>query len=130
MLGLKKTLYKFGAEKIKEIKDIVTDVGMNTLIFDPKRGEIIVEIRFGAAKYAYNHFMSSVEDLERAVMKLSNLMPNIDLNVWDIYYMMKPSSDLYDYIPPFKGTSHFQMLFFHHNYFSFFQLTTNIIIDI
>ncbi|CAE1274677.1 unnamed protein product [Acanthosepion pharaonis] len=103
VLGLKKTLYKFGAEKIKEIKDIVTDVGMNTLIFDPKRGEIIVEIRFGAAKYAYNHFMSSVEDLERAVMKLSNLMPNIDLNVWDIYYMMKPSSDLYDYIPPFKA---------------------------
>ncbi|CAE1178601.1 unnamed protein product [Acanthosepion pharaonis] len=130
VLGLKKTLYKFGAEKIKEIKDIVTDVGMNTLIFDPKRGEIIIEIRFGAAKYAYNHFMSSVEDLERAVMKLGNLMPNIDLNVWDIYYMMKPSSDLYDYIPPFKGTSHFQMFFFHHNCFFFFQMTTNIIIDI
>lgn len=129
MLGLKKTLYKFGAEKIKQVKDIVTDVGMNTLIFDPKRGEIILEIRLGAAKYAYNHFMSSVEDLERAVMKLSNLMPNIDLNVWDIYYMMKPSSDLYDYIPPFKGTSPFQISF-HHNCFFFFQLTTDIIIDI
>uniref|UniRef100_A0A1C9ZV19 Apolipophorin long isoform n=1 Tax=Uroteuthis edulis TaxID=55720 RepID=A0A1C9ZV19_9MOLL len=103
VLGLKDDLYKFGAEKMKEIKDIVTDVGMNTLIFNPKRGEIMVEIRFGAAKYAYNHFMSSVEDIQRAVNKLSNLMPNTDLNVWDMYYMMKPSSDLDDYIPPFKA---------------------------
>ena len=105
LLGLKDKLYKFGAEKMKKIKDIVTDVGMNTLIFNPKRGEIMVEIRFGAAKYAYNHFMSNVEDMKRAVKKVSNLMPNYDLNVWDIYDMMKPSSDLSDYIPPFKGTS-------------------------
>jgi len=42
------------------------------------------------------------EDAERAVMKLVNLMPSFNLNIWDIYYMMKPSMDI-DYIPPFKA---------------------------
>merc|ERR1711964_423524 len=32
-----------------------------------------------------------------------NLMPNFSMDIWDIYYMMKPSTDLDDYIPPFKA---------------------------
>ncbi len=75
------------------------------IVYDPARGEFQAEV----------HLPLPVKDLQslpHAKIQsyldsfktyFSGMTPSTDWNMWDTYYTYKPTSDITDWVPPFKG---------------------------
>lgn len=92
--------------KLNQLKTSFTELDMNTLVFAPKRGEVIVEVKYGAAIHVYylvDSIMKMAKEMQLAFQKYQTMLPKGNTTIWDIYYMMKPSSQIPEWLPPFKG---------------------------
>ena len=74
-------------------------------VFDPKNGEIRAAIFLPLEVKQLNKMPAvDMRSLQTALMKLKEkYIPASDYSIWDTYYKYKPSSNVLDWIPPFKG---------------------------
>ncbi|XP_074640348.1 uncharacterized protein LOC141898387 isoform X2 [Tubulanus polymorphus] len=74
-------------------------------VWDPKNGEIQAEIYLPTKIKQLNKLPEfNLNQLKAELNKLyRKFIPKSDYTVWDYFYMYRPSSDINNWLPPFKG---------------------------
>ena len=106
LLSLKEMIKQKFYSKVNELKRTLTDLDINTIVFAPKRGEIVIEFRFAAAMQVYKSVASiveTVEELQLITKKFHKMLPKSNTTFWDIYYMLKPASEMTKWFLPSTG---------------------------
>jgi len=74
-------------------------------VWDPKNGEIQAEIYLPTRIKQLNKLPEfNLNQLKAELNKLyRKYIPKTDYNIWDYFYMYRPSADVRNWLPPFKG---------------------------
>jgi len=77
-------------------------------VYDPSNGEIQAELHLPVDlpklhQLPYLHFNEFQNEVKRLYNKYVPEMPKSDYSFWDTYYKYKPSSEIKEWVPPFKG---------------------------
>ena len=93
-------------DRVVDIIKEYTQIGKTKfIVWDPIRGEFQVEIHLPLP-------LKDLQSLPHAKIQsyintiksyLEAVTPSGDWNMWDTYYTYKPTSDITDWVPPFKG---------------------------
>ncbi len=103
-------LTRLGFDTVRDkIVEIVTEYTQfkktRWVVWDPVRGEFVLEVHLplplkDLKSLPHAKIMSQIEDIKYG---LSHLFPKSDWNFWDTYYSYKPTSDVTNWVPPFKS---------------------------
>ena len=79
------------------------------IVWGPSRGEFQVEIHLplplkDLKSVPHAKIQSYINTIKSYLVGMT---PSSDWNMWDTYYSYKPTSDITDWVPPFKGNSSF-----------------------
>ncbi|CAI9742929.1 apolipophorins-like [Octopus vulgaris] len=104
---LKNKVIRFVKKEVATLKKALTSIDLKVLVFDPKNGEISAQLYYHGLISAYRHLedtSDSLDKVSRSFQKYSNkLSAFTDWTVYDTYYHVKPSSDVKNWVPPFKA---------------------------
>lgn len=76
-------------------------------IFDPNQGLMCLEQKLPMSWHAFNQTPEFHEIPElRAIADIKTYFVTSNTTFWSLYYRYKPYSDLSNWLPPFKGSSH------------------------
>lgn len=104
--SLVKNVRELISEEIKDMRDSILNLDKSrVIVYDPQRGEIQLEIFLPVAVKSLREVPdTSVPKYIRAYKKFANsYIPSRNFSVYDTYYSLKPSTDITNWVPPFKG---------------------------
>ncbi|GAB1607192.1 uncharacterized protein LOC115226724, partial [Argonauta hians] len=108
LMSLKNQLEEYVEKKINTFVDAMTQLRMRSLTFDPRNGQIAVELRYKSLVTIYNTVKSLVDGMSTVKMMVSKYLDMLPASFWspaDIYYTLKYYSSPYNWVPPFEATA-------------------------
>ncbi|GAB1606238.1 hypothetical protein Ahia01_000906300 [Argonauta hians] len=105
--NLRNKLVRLVKREMTALKDALTQVDLKAVVFDPSNGEISAQLQYQGLITAYDHLLTTGQSLAKLNVHLDRFTDKLaafnDWTVYDTYYHYRPSSDIKNWVPPFKA---------------------------
>ncbi|XP_052833276.1 uncharacterized protein LOC106873345 isoform X2 [Octopus bimaculoides] len=108
-ISLKESIHKSVSTKLSSMRDTLTNFSITPNIIIQKWGHIVFEVNYYVFTIPSNivqfgrDFSSQVRERATGIYKRARYLLGSELTFWDLYYEMKPSTDVANWFPPFKA---------------------------